>query len=72
MTEREFCFWLRGYICDGDVKALDEKQLKTIRDHLGRVAKPSTEKKKELRWPRSTLGRTTFCGLSYILGQEWH
>jgi|18_taG_2_1085343.scaffolds.fasta_scaffold27847_2 hypothetical protein len=49
MTEREFCFWLRGYICDGDVKALDEKQLKTIRDHLGRVVKPSLEKKEETK-----------------------
>ena len=27
MTEREFIFWLRGYICHENVKTLDEKKL---------------------------------------------
>ena len=47
MTEREFCFWLRDYICDRDVKALGEKQLKTIRDHLGRLVSVPLEKKED-------------------------
>jgi hypothetical protein len=50
MTEREFCFWLRGYILDGSVKTLNEKQLKMIKTQLARLhpmggAQP--EKKKE-------------------------
>ena len=47
MTEREFCFWLRDYICDRDVKALGERQLKTIRDHLSRLASAPLEKKED-------------------------
>ena len=47
MTEREFCFWLRDYICDRDVKALGEIQLKTIRDHLSRLVSAPLEKKED-------------------------
>ena len=36
MTEREFVWWLRGYIGKGD-KALTQKQLKMIKTRLGLV-----------------------------------
>jgi len=38
MTEREFCFWLRGYICDRDMNALNKRQLKTIKRRLLRLS----------------------------------
>jgi len=45
VTEREFCFWLRGYIYDREIKTLDEKQLKTVKTHLARLTgAPKTEK----------------------------
>ena len=34
MNEREFCYWLQGLLELSDVKTLDEKQVRIIRDHL--------------------------------------
>lgn len=34
MNEREFCYWLQGLLELSDIKTLDEKQVKIIRDHL--------------------------------------
>ena len=37
MTDREFCCWLKGYLSDGNVKKLDENQLKTIKTQMTRI-----------------------------------
>ena len=34
MTERDFCYWLQGYIELNGVEALSEKQVKIIQEHL--------------------------------------
>ena len=38
MTEREFVFWLRGYICHPDVTILNEGQVVLIKEYLKRLA----------------------------------
>jgi len=48
MTEREFVWWLRGYILDGNVKVLNEKQLKMIKTQLARTHGYHPEKKKKI------------------------
>lgn len=38
MSERDFIYWLNGFLENGEPKTLNEEQLKTIRDHLKLVA----------------------------------
>jgi len=37
MTERQFIFWLRGYICHNEVKILSEKEVTLIKEYLNKV-----------------------------------
>jgi len=37
MTERQFICWLRGYICDLEIKTLSETQVEAIKKQLGRI-----------------------------------
>lgn len=39
MKSNEFCYWLQGLFELGDVKQLDEKQTKLIKQHLALVFK---------------------------------
>jgi hypothetical protein len=34
MTERDFCYWLQGFIELNGVETLSEKQVKIIQEHL--------------------------------------
>ncbi len=38
MTEREFVFWLRGYICHPEITTLNEAQLVLIKEYLNRLS----------------------------------
>jgi hypothetical protein len=37
MTERDFVYWLNGFLELSDTKDLNEKQVKTIKEHLSLV-----------------------------------
>lgn len=37
MTERDFIYWLQGYLEMSGAKSLDEKQVQIIKDHIGLV-----------------------------------
>lgn len=37
MTERDFCYWLQGFIELSDAKSLSEDQIKMVKDHLALV-----------------------------------
>jgi len=34
MTERDFCYWLQGYIEINGIQSLSEEQVKIIQEHL--------------------------------------
>tara|TARA_Y100000310_G_C20427793_1_gene689902 strand:- start:169 stop:327 length:159 start_codon:yes stop_codon:yes gene_type:complete len=38
MTERQFIFWLKGYILDKDVIMLDKKQVSLIKKNLSKIS----------------------------------
>jgi hypothetical protein len=38
MTEREFVFWLRGYICHPKITTSNKEQLILIKEYLNRLA----------------------------------
>lgn len=38
MTERDFFYWLQGYLELSDGQTLNEKQIKIIKDHIKLVA----------------------------------
>jgi len=38
LTDREFVFWLRGYLCDAREPSLNKRQLGTVKRYLGLVA----------------------------------
>lgn len=38
MSERDFVYWLNGFLENGEPKTLSEEQLKTVRDHLKLVS----------------------------------
>lgn len=37
MTEREFCYWLQGFMEMADPKGLSEQQIQMIKQHLALV-----------------------------------
>ena len=47
MTEREFLFWLKGFIEIGNSKTINETQVEIIKDHLDLVFNKITPN----RWP---------------------
>ena len=38
MSERDFIYWLSGFLENGEPRELNEEQLKTVRDHLKLVS----------------------------------
>ena len=48
MTDREFVFWLRGYLYHDNVKILNEGQVKLIKRILHKVSKSSSLDKKPI------------------------
>lgn len=42
MTERDFIYWLNGFLELSGAKALDERQVQIIKDHLKLVLKKET------------------------------
>lgn len=34
MSERDFIYWLQGFLELSEVKAMDEKQVQIVKDHL--------------------------------------
>lgn len=38
MTERDFLYWLQGFLEMSEAKTLDEKQVQIIKDHIKLVA----------------------------------
>ena len=61
MTEREFIYWLQGFLELEDPKAISERQVEIIKDHIKLVltkvtpdrAEDLQEKLKKLRAPAS-------------------
>ncbi len=45
MTEREFIFWLRGYLHDDNVEPLNKNQVNLIKRILRKVDDPDADKK---------------------------
>lgn len=57
MNTIDFCFWLQGYFEISDGKALSEKQVKVLQNHLSLVFKHEIDplREKETKTPASVL-----------------
>lgn len=57
MNTIDFCFWLQGYFEISDGKALSEKQVKVIKNHLSLVFKHEIDplREKETSTPAQIL-----------------
>lgn len=54
MTERDFIYWLNGFLELSGATELDEKQVKCIKDHLKLVMKKETPEMKMTINPNQT------------------
>lgn len=69
MSERDFCYWLHGYMeLTEEFKGLTAEQVKTIEDHLDLVFEKVTPDKEVIkpaglspRWPTEQPLDQTYC-----------
>lgn len=54
MTERDFVYWLNGYLELSTVETLNEEQVKCIKDHLKLVLKKKTPEYTLSTWDPGT------------------
>ena len=49
MTEKEFCYWLKGFFELSDAKELDSAQIAMIKEHLDLIFQKDTATLEDLR-----------------------